>query len=40
MCATLELVPGKAQSFKGVEVHEIEVTAAIHEGFGESGHPD
>jgi hypothetical protein len=36
----LELVRGKAQSFKRVKVHESEATALIHEGLGEPGCPD
>jgi hypothetical protein len=36
----LELIPGKSQSIKGVEVHEVEAAAPIHEGFGEPGRPD
>jgi hypothetical protein len=40
MWAALELVPGKPQSFEGVEVYEVETIAPIHEGFGELGCPD
>jgi hypothetical protein len=38
--ATLELVTGKPQPLKGVEVHEVEAAAPIHEGLNELGHPD
>jgi hypothetical protein len=38
--AILELIPGEPQPFEGVEVHEVETTAPIHEGLGESGCPD
>jgi hypothetical protein len=38
--AALELISGKSQSVEGVEVHEVEAAAPIHEGFGEPGHPD
>jgi hypothetical protein len=38
--AALELVWGKPQSFKCVEVHEIEAIAPISEGLGEPGCPD
>jgi hypothetical protein len=40
MWATLELVSTKPQALKGVKVHEVEVTAPIHEGLGESCRPD
>jgi hypothetical protein len=40
MWAALELIPGKPQPVKGVEVHEVEPTVDIHESFGEPGHPD
>jgi hypothetical protein len=38
--ATSELVLGKPQPLKGVEVHDVESANPIHEGFGEPGHPD
>jgi hypothetical protein len=31
----LELVLGKAQHLKGIEVHEVEAAAPVHEGIGE-----
>jgi hypothetical protein len=37
--AALELVLGESQSLKGIEAHEVEATAPIHECFGEPGHP-
>jgi hypothetical protein len=40
MWAALELVLGMPQPLEGIEVHEGEATAPIHEGFGEPGHPD
>jgi hypothetical protein len=39
MWAALELTPGKPQPFEGVEVHEVEATARIHESFGDLGCP-
>jgi hypothetical protein len=38
--AALELVPGESQPLKGVEVHEIEAAAPIHEGLSEPSCPD
>jgi hypothetical protein len=38
--AALELVTWKPQPLKGVEVHEVEDTAPIHEGLGKPGRPD
>jgi hypothetical protein len=38
--ATLELVLGEPQPLKGVEVHEVEVAASIHEGLSKPGLPD
>jgi hypothetical protein len=38
--AALELVTGKPQPLKGVEVHEVEAAASIHEGLSEPGRPD
>jgi hypothetical protein len=38
--AALELVADKPQPLEGVEGHEVEATAPIHEGLGESSHPD
>jgi hypothetical protein len=38
--AALELVRGKPQSLKRVEVHEIEATAPVLKGLGEPGCPD
>jgi hypothetical protein len=38
--ADLNLVLGKPQSLKGIEVHDIEVAARIHEGLGELGCPN
>jgi hypothetical protein len=40
MWAALELVLGKPHPLKGVEVHEVEAAAPIHEGFGEPGRPN
>jgi hypothetical protein len=37
VCASLELVLGEHQPLKGVEVHEVEAVAPIHEGLSESG---
>jgi hypothetical protein len=36
----LELVMSEPQPLKGIEVHEVEATAHVHEGFGETCHPD
>jgi hypothetical protein len=38
--AALELVMDKPHPLKGLEVHEVEATASIHEGLSEPGHPD
>jgi hypothetical protein len=38
--AAFELVPDQPYPFEGVEVHEDEATAPIHEGFSELGHFD
>jgi hypothetical protein len=38
--AALEFVLGKPQSLKGIEVHEVEAAAPVHEGLGEPGCPD
>jgi hypothetical protein len=38
--AALELIPSEPQPFDGVEVYEVEDTAPVHEGLGESGHLD
>jgi hypothetical protein len=38
--ATLELVTGMPQPLKGVEVHEVEAVAPIHEGLSDPGRPD
>jgi hypothetical protein len=38
--AAFELVASKPQPLKGIEVHEVEATAPIHEGLGESGCAD
>jgi hypothetical protein len=38
--AALELILGEPQPLKGVEVHEVEATAPIHEGLSELGCPD
>jgi hypothetical protein len=38
--AALELVMGKPQPLKDIEVHEVEVAASIHEGLSELGHPN
>jgi hypothetical protein len=36
----LEWIPSESQPLEGVEVHEVETAAPIHEGFGELGRPD
>jgi hypothetical protein len=38
--AAFELVIGKPSPLKGVEVHELEVVASVHEGLSEPGRPD
>jgi hypothetical protein len=38
--AALELVTGKPQPLKGVEVYEVEAATPIHEGLSEPRHPD
>jgi hypothetical protein len=38
--AALELVTGKPQPLKGVEVHEVESATPIHEGLSEPDRPD
>jgi hypothetical protein len=38
--AALELVMGKTQPLKGVEVDEVETAASIHDGLSQPGRPD
>jgi hypothetical protein len=38
--AALKLILGEPQSLKGVEVHEVEVVAPVHEGLSELGCPN
>jgi hypothetical protein len=38
--AVLKLILGEPQSLKGVEVHEVEVVAPVHEGLSELGCPN
>jgi hypothetical protein len=38
--APLDLVTGKPQPLKDVEVHEVEAAAPIHEVLSEPGHPN
>jgi hypothetical protein len=40
MWAALELVTSRPQPLEGIKVQEVEATAPVDEGFGESGCPD
>jgi hypothetical protein len=40
MWTALELVTSMPQPLKGIKVPEVEATSPVHEGFGESCHPD